>query len=335
MALPLSRPSLRRQDFDHVLDAMVHDRLGSGEIQHQLSKEIARSLGLKEAGVLAGANDAVRRILGGLGLSSGDGVVLSPLAPPYWVPGLVSLGLVPVFADVLVDSPVLDPEAVGSLVAGGAKAIIADCCLGFVPDVEALAAHGIPVVEDLSHGLGSRWANQSVGTRGAAVLVQFAPETLVAGAGGCLVGFRKVPVGDEGEPRTWELLSDLGCALILSQWKDLETFAEKKREHFRHLFHRLPRGYRQPKQVGDGDPVGPWFPILVESGAKELLSHARKKAVDADWAFHHLPYLNAESPSDFCPHARSFLFRTLVFPLYATFSLKELDLLGKVISSLP
>jgi dTDP-4-amino-4,6-dideoxygalactose transaminase len=314
---------------------MVHDRLASGEVQHQLSKEIARSLGLKDTFVLTGSNDAVRRVVDGLGLVPGDQVILSPLAPPYWVPALTAMGLVPVFADVLAESPVLDPEGVAPLVAAGAKAVVADCCLGFVPDVEALAAMGVPVVEDLSHGLGSRWGGQAVGTRGAAVIAQFAPETLVAGAGGCLAGFRKAPLGDGEGPRSWELLSDLGCALILSQWKDIEEFAEKKREHFRHLFHRLPRGYRQPKQTGEGDPIVPWFPVLVESGAKDVLSHARKKAVEADWAFRHLPYLNAESPSDFCPRARSFLFRTLVFPLYATFSLKELDLLGKVISSLP
>ena len=112
-------------------------------------------------------------------------------------------------------------------------------------------------------------------------------------------------------------------------------FAEKKREHFRHLFLRLPKAYRQPKQHGDGETVLPWFPILVESGAKDVLTYSRKKAVEADWAFRNQPYLNADSAVDFCPRARTFLFRTLVFPLYSTFSLKEIDLLGKVISSLP
>jgi dTDP-4-amino-4,6-dideoxygalactose transaminase len=314
---------------------MVHDRLASGEIQHQLSKEIAKTLALKEAVVLVGANDAIRRIVQGLGLSAGDRVVLSPLAPPYWVPSLSALGLVPVFADVQADSPVLDPVPVAALVADGAKAVVADCCLGFVPDVEALAALGCLVIEDISQGLGSRWAGQAVGTRGAAVVAQFAPETLVAGAGGCLAGFRRAPAVDGIETPTWESLSDLGAALILSQWKDMDVFAEKKREHFRHLFHRMPRGYHQPRQAGEGDPVTPWFPVLAESGAKEILAHSRKRAVEADWAFRHQPHLNADSPSDFCPRARTFLFRTLVFPLYSTITLKELDLLGKVISSLP
>lgn len=335
MSLPLARPSLRRQDFDSVLDAMVHDRLAGGEINRALCKEIARSFHLKEALVLASAGEAIRRVVLGLGLGSGDRVILSPLAPPYWVSVLVNLGIVPLFADVSESSPVVDPESVEVLLSQGAKAIVADACLGFLPDVEALTKLGLPVIEDLSQGLGGRFQGQPVGTKGSAVIVQFSPESLVAGAGGCLAGFRSLPDPAVLETAPWENLSDLGSALILSQWKDAEAFAEKKREHFRHLFHRLSKGYRQPKQVGDGEPVMPWFPILVESGAKEVLSYSRKKAVEADWAFRNQPHLNIDSALDFCPRARSFLFHTLVFPLYATFSLKELDLLGKVVSSLP
>ena len=335
MSLPLVRPSLRRQDFDHVLDAMVHDRLASGEVNRSLGREVVKSLRLKEGLVLASVGDSVRRLILGMGLVPGDKVVLSPLAPPYWLPNLEHLGIVPLFADVGEFSPVIDVESVKNLVKEQPKAVIADCCLGFIPDVDGLASLGLAVIEDLSQGLGGRFQGQPVGTRGAGVLIQFSPESLVAGAGGCFVGFRSAPDPALTETAPWEALSDLGAALILSQWRDAEVFAEKKREHFRHLFHRLPKSYRPPKQGGDGDPVMPWFPVLVESGAKEILAHSRKKAVEADWAFRSQPHLNLDSDLDFCPRARSFLFHTLVFPLYATISLKELDLLGKVISSLP
>lgn len=330
MALPLSRPSLRRQDFDHVLDALVHDRLAGGEVNRLLVKELGRSLLLKDVVVCASVSDAVRRVLSGLGCVPGDRVVLSPLAPLYWVEGLGRLGLVPVFADVHEVSPVLDPLAVAPLV-GGAKAVIADCCLGFLPDVEALSALGLPVIEDISHGMGGSLGGRPVGTLGTAVLAHFSPETLVAGAGGALVGFRQA---QEVALAPWEALSDLGAALILSQWKDAELFAERKREHFRRLFVKL-RSHPQPKQIGDAEPVFPWFPILVESGAKDIVAWARKHAVEADWAFRNQPQLNLDSSMDLCPRARSFVFRTLVFPLYSTISERDLSDLGKVISSLP
>ena len=334
MSLPLSRPSLRRQDFDHVLDAMVHDRLASGEITRQLAREGARLLQLREVEVYASAGDAVGRLVRGLGLSSGDKVVLSPLAPPYWAEILPRLGLVPLWADVLADSPVLDPAAVAALLPETPKLVVADTCLGFLPDMEALSALGLPVVEDVSQGLGGTFGGQSAGTRGAGTVVRFAPETLVAGAGGALAGFRTRTQEPSDDGSRWDYLSDLGSALVLSQWKDADAFAEKKREHFRYLFHRLPKGYRQPRQHGDADPVMPWFPVIVDSGAKDVLAYARKKAVEADWAFRHQPQLNADTP-EFCPHARFFLVHTVVFPLYAIFSSKELELVGKVIGSLP
>jgi dTDP-4-amino-4,6-dideoxygalactose transaminase len=323
---------LRRQDFDQVLDAMVHDRLASGEITRQLSREATRLLQLREAAVYASVGDAIGCLIRGFGLQAGDKVILSPLSPPYWLQVLLRLGLEPLWADVLEDSPVLDPDAVKALVSQEPKLIVADACLGFLPDVEALSTSGIPVIEDISQGLGGVFAGQTAGARGAAVLVFFSPETLVAGAGGALAGFRSRIEMDE-ESR-WEHLSDLGSALVLSQWKDVDEFAEKKREHFRYLFHRLPKGYRQPRQSGDADPVMPWFPIIVESGAKDVLAYARKKAVEADWAFRHQPQLNTDTP-DFCPRARFFLVHTVVFPLYSIVSSKELELIGKVIGSLP
>jgi len=313
---------------------MVHDRLASGEVTRLLCREISKSLFLKDASVFASVNDAVRHVFRTLGLSPGDRVVLSPLAPAYWSQGLLAHGLVPLYADVLGDSPVLDVAAVAALLPQTPRAVVADACLGFLPDCRALAALGLSVIEDCSQGLGGRLGGDGAGTVGDAVLAQFSPETLVAGAGGCLAGFRAQPA-EVREVPAWESLSDLGSALILSQWKDTEVFAGKKREHWRHLYLRLPKNHRQPKQMGDGEPVLPWFPILVDSGAKDVLAYSRKKAVEADWAFRNQPHLNVDSAVDFCPRARSFLFRTLVFPLYATFSLKEIDLLGKVISSLP
>lgn len=334
MSLPLSRPSLRRQDFDHVLDAMIHDRLASGEITRQLAREASRLLGLRETTVYASVSDAIGRLVRGWSLVAGDKVALSPLAPPYWAEVLTRLGLVPLWADVLPDSPVLNPEAVQALMAEEPQLIIADACLGYLPDVAALAAFGVPVIEDAGQGLGGTFAGMAAGTRGDGVLIHFSPETLVAGAGGALAGFKvhqETKGGDEGG---WEYLSDLGSALILSQWKDAGVFAEKKREHFGHLFHRLPKGYRPPKQNGDAEPVMPWFPLLVESGAKEVMTYSRKKAVEADWAFRHQSLLGA-APPESCPNARYFLFHTVVFPLYATMSSKELELIGKVIGSLP
>jgi len=332
VALPLSRPSLRRQDFDHVLDALVHDRLAGGEINRQLTKELSKSLSLKQAAVLSSVQEAARRALLASGAAAGEGVVISPLAPAYWFEALDRLGLVPVYADVVDSAPVLDPAAVQTA-AAGARVVVADCCLGYVPDLDPLVAAGFWIIEDISQGLGGAWAGRPVGTRGAAVVAHFAPETLVAGAGGALLGFHS-EVQAVLDPPAWELLSDLGSALVLSQWQDREMFAERKREHFRRLFVKL-RSHPQPKQPGDGEPVLPWFPLLVEGGAKDLLAWARKHAVEADWAFRSQPHLNPESAADFCPRARQFLFRTLVFPLYASISERDMADLGKVISSLP
>jgi dTDP-4-amino-4,6-dideoxygalactose transaminase len=83
-------------------------------------------------------------------------VILSPLAPRYYLSVVSSLGLEPVYADVWDDCPVIKPdaarEAAKSAAAGGItiKAILADWNLGYAPDIGALETLGIPVIEDMS-----------------------------------------------------------------------------------------------------------------------------------------------------------------------------------------
>lgn len=336
MALPLIRHSLKRKDLDQLLVAVLQDKLGSGEYYDRLKRELGESFAISQTALYASPLSAVLALVQASGLVAGDRVVLSVLAPGYWVQGLLASGIEVVWSDVASTVPLLDlAELVRQRRFEGVKAVVADTTLGYIPALELVQDLPVQVFVDFSQGLGGTLMQKPVSNWGDWILATLGSESLLAGPGGCVLGRRKRSSEPHLEPLVWDRLSEMVCALVLSQWSDVEALAEGKRENFRILFHRLSRRVSQPRQPGEAYPVLPFFPVLVESGAKEVVAFARKNSVEADWAFRDHQWWPAIEASDGFPHARKFVQHTLAFPLYSSFGSKELELLGKVLASLP
>ena len=333
MALPLIRHSIRRKDLDFLLESVLQDRLVSGVFSERLSREISQSFRAQGTELFASPSIAVSAVVRSLRLQAGDRVLLSVLAPPYWAVGLQDVGVECIWSDVDSDSPVLSAASLpaGDVLAG-CRAVIADTTLCYIPDFVQLKQLGLPLVCDISQGLGGCWQEIPVGHFGDITFASFGSDSLLAGPGGCAVAFRN---GNRAEGLAWDRMSDVVASLLLSQWADVSALAEGKQANFGILFQWLARSFRQPKQIGNASPAGPYFCVLADSGAKEILAFARRNAVEADWAFRDFAAEAVALREDEFPHGRRFLQHTLAFPLYSTFGAKELENLGRVMASLP
>jgi len=282
---------------------------------------------------------AVAQVVRTLGLLPGDSVVLSPLARGYWKAGLAAAGIRCLWADVGLESPVLSWESVSEVVDGCVKAVILDTCLGYQPDYESFRGKLPFLIHDFSQGIGGTQNEQPLWGFGDVVFVGFSNDSLLAGPGGCAVSFRGAAAAAEWldalAVAPWEKMSDVGASLVLSQWSDIPELAEGKRSHARYLFQRLAKQYSQPRNFGDSVAVGPYFPVLVDSSPKEVISFGRRHAVEVEWAFREDGEQGNTEALANCPHARRFVAHTLAFPLYSVFGSQELENLGKVLASLP
>ena len=76
------------------------------------------------------------------------------------------------------------------------------------------------------------------------------------------------------------------------------------------------------------------FPVILESGLKEVKQYANRKDIDIEPAF-------AASIADFlkeantCINAASLLLRTILFPLYPLLGMKNASKIAKVLGTLP
>ncbi len=331
--IPLTRPYVRRKEWDKALDLMIHDQWTPGELSEKLARDFARSWGCNEAWSFGNEASAMRYLWRSLGLLPGDKVILSPLANPLWAQVLEEWGALPLWADTRSDCPVLDTASVKALLEQNPRAVISDTALGFLPDLVTLKALGVFLIEDITHGWGGIRDQLQAGQGGDAVFISLGKESLITAGRGAVVGVRTAKhLGTffSKKPLTDDLLPPPNAALALGMWPQKEELSEKRKEHRHRLFQKLAKSHRQPHQEGDAEIAPPWFSLILVQGAREAQSYAERKGVECRAPFAGL----SETLAD-CPNARYLALHTLIFPLPVVLTAKEEEILGKVLATLP
>jgi len=341
MALPVFRPTVKRKDMGSVLSCIVSDKLGPGEISRELVSRACQLLGHAGGVSLCNSYLALSVALEALGLAPQDPVIVSALAPSLWLRVLQDRGLLPLVADVEPESGSMDPQEAERLSQKGAKAILVHHSLGVITDVEALRAHGLPILEDASQGLGGRVGEMPCGSSADVCLVSLDPENIVTCGGGALVlaksrqlltALRRVV---EGSP-LYSPLADMNAALGISQMAALENFARVRREvaalFSQSLFKSRHRGLVSKL---DAENVLSSFPVSLADGMKETRQYALKKNVDTLPAFADTVAALDDGPGAQCANARSLMLRCLLFPLYPMLGKRDVETVSKVLATLP
>ncbi|MFO8064998.1 MAG: DegT/DnrJ/EryC1/StrS family aminotransferase [Spirochaetota bacterium] len=341
MAIPIARPSIKRKDMDSVLSCMVSDTIGPDRISKQLVEAVGEYLDRRKGIALREYPRAAAIALEALNLQPGSRVVGSPLLPALYNEVFEDLGLQFLPAEVAEPAPVITPETVQAAAPDGAEALIVDTTLGYTPDLEGLAALGIPMVEDVSQGLGAHTGERRAGTFGRYTLVGLEPEHIITAGGGALVlaAGRKEQstLKSRGETLTPEvLLPDVNSALGLTQMKEIERYVDRRRELAAQLSRSVSGSrHRMPVQSGDGENVFYSFPVILETGMKEAIAYARKHDVEAVPAFSNSILARRPELEEQFPTAHSYYLRCVRFPLYPLLRNSEAERISRILSTLP
>jgi UDP-4-amino-4-deoxy-L-arabinose-oxoglutarate aminotransferase len=100
------------------------------------------------------------------------------------------LGAEPVMVDVDRETLMVGPEAVEAAITPKTKAIIPVHYAGAPLDLDALrdvaARHGLPLIEDSAHALGTRYRNERVGAKGTSIFSFHAIKNVTCAEGGLI-----------------------------------------------------------------------------------------------------------------------------------------------------
>jgi dTDP-4-amino-4,6-dideoxygalactose transaminase len=191
--VPLADVVVSEDDLAAITDAYRSGWLSQGPRTREFEEAIESYTGAAHAVAVANCTAALHLIALAAGLGPGDEVIVPSLTFVATPNSVAYTGATPVFADVVSPTePWLDPASVAECVTSRTRAIFCMQYGGHPGESLALRAlaqsHGLRLLEDSAHALGTRIGGEHAGTLGfAGAYSFFSNKNLAIGEGGMFV----------------------------------------------------------------------------------------------------------------------------------------------------
>jgi perosamine synthetase len=258
--LPYGRQSISEDDIQAVVDVLRSDWLTTGPKVAEFEEALAACVGAKYAVAFSSGTAALHGAVFAAGLKPGDEAITSPLTFAATANCVLYQGARPVFADVSPDTLNLDPDRFAERITPSTRAVLPIDYAGHPADLDPILdladRHGLTVIEDACHALGAEYKGRRTGSIAHMSLFSFHPVKHVAtGEGGMVTTdradlaeslrrFRNHGISSDARQRhasgQWHYemvllgfnyrLTDVACALGISQLKNLEANLARRRE---------------------------------------------------------------------------------------------------------
>lgn len=186
--IPLSSISIGALENRHVAEVMRSTMISSASpVVAAFEAALGARLGADHVVAAASGTCALELALRALGVGPGDEVIVPALTFASPVAAVMLVGATPVIVDVSPEHWTIDPQEVARHIGPRTRAIVAVDVLGHPADYDALAAFGIPVIEDAAEAIGARYKGRPTGSLGTIAIFSFhANKTIATGEGGCV-----------------------------------------------------------------------------------------------------------------------------------------------------
>ncbi len=253
-----------QEDIQAVIDVLQSDYLTQGPRIDELEKTICDYTGARYCVAVANGTAALHLAVAALELPPGSEGITSPNTFVASANCIAYCGHTPRFADIDTRTYCIDPDEIEKQITRNTKVLIPVHFAGQpanMPRIKAIAdKHGLRVIEDAAHAIGSRYADgTAVGSNTYADLTTFSfhpVKTVTTAEGGAITtnddslyqkllmlrthGITKDPTILTQNPGPWyhEMhllgynyrLSDIHAALGISQMRKLDAFTARRRE---------------------------------------------------------------------------------------------------------
>lgn len=281
--LPFGAPCLGEEEYSEVLDTLKSGWIGTGPKCIRFESAFAEYVGAKHA---IAVNSCTAGLFLGLlvaGVGPCDEVITSPLTFAATANVIIHVGAMPVFADIDPVTLNIDPKQIERAITRKTKAIIPVHFGGLACDMDAIVeiarSHGLRVVEDAAHAVGTRYEYKMIGSLGNITSFSFyANKNLTTAEGGMITTedsseagrlevlrlhglsrdawkrytTRQLVLSDVVLPGYKFNLTDLAASLGIHQLAKQEQFIQVRERYaamYDEVFSRMHRIQLQPRQT--------------------------------------------------------------------------------------
>ena len=370
--IPYGKQTIEQDDIQAVVDVLKSDFLTTGPKIAEFEQIVADYVGAKYAVAISNGTSALHAACFAAGIGPGDEVITTPLTFAASANCVLYCGGTPVFADVDPKTYNIDPEDIRRKITDRTKAIIAVHLAGQPCDMDAIHSiareHGLIVIEDGAHALGSVYKGKKVGSMSDMTTFSFHPvKPITTGEGGMIVTdneefykkmvlFRSHGITRDDSMMTrndgpwfyqqFDLgynyrITDIQCALGCSQMKKLDRFLARRKE----IVARYNEAFADcdnlitPYQLSDTESGWHLYIVQVKNcDRRKVFENMREKGIGVN--VHYIPvymhpyYQEHGYENVHCANAEEIYSHIISLPLYPGLTSEQQDYVIDTLKSL-
>lgn len=259
--LSYGKQTIDKSDIDAVVEVLKGDYLTTGPYIREFEEKVANYVGVKYAVAVSNGTAALHMACYAADIGEGDEVIVTPMTFAASANCVLYQGATPVFADIDPITYNIDPDEIKKKITDKTKAIIPVDFTGQSVEMDRIKKiadeHDLIVIEDAAHALGSEYNKQKIGFLADLTMFSFHPVKPITTAEGGMIttnnkemyekmmlfrthGITRDSESIEKNDEPWYYeqqilgynyrITDLQCALGISQMDKLDDFIKRRRE---------------------------------------------------------------------------------------------------------
>jgi dTDP-4-amino-4,6-dideoxygalactose transaminase len=359
--IPYGRQEIIEEDIQAVIQALRSDLITTGPLVDEFERLLTEYVKCPTFVVNSGTA-ALHAAYFGIGIGPGDEVITPPNTFIATQATAALLGAKIVFADIDLDTGLINLECIKKAITAKTKAIVLVDYAGQPCDVKAvrelIAGRDIKIVQDAAHSLGSFINGEPVGSQADVTTFSFfATKNITTGEGGAVSSPDKTILQKAKEfsrqglvrdpsrfknppPGPWHQevhefglnyrLTDFQCALGISQLGKIDEFKSKRKKLYETYTQKLTNigSIKLLKKLDGRDPMWHLFPVFVEN-RNEVILELRKEGVMAQVnyiaAYLHPVFTSLGYKIGTCPNSESFYGQEISLPLHLSLNQSSVE----------
>jgi dTDP-4-amino-4,6-dideoxygalactose transaminase len=342
MKIVLNKPTITRDDLEGVLDSLINDQLSPGASVKQFESSVSGLVGLKYSLSANSSVSAYHLVYRALQVDSNSEVIIPSYFNQAPLSALTLCGGKPVLVDCDKDSLFPSPEAIAEKVTENTKCIVTGHTFGYHSDTEPLIKLDIPLIEDISHAIGTEFNDNPVGSNSSFSILSFSPSMIITtGNGGMVLTNNSKHYSTMKDFRGLNdhtinmdcIMTDFQGAMGLSQFSKLKKLLERRREiasiycnSMRHSTHRTPYPYSENFAYQS-------FPIMFDSLTEKIERYWKKSGIGIFRPINYPLHRLLDWDRKKFPNAERMAKKLYALPLYPTLTKKEIEKISKSLAA--
>lgn len=359
--IPYGRQWIDDEDVRAVSEVLVSDFLTTGPLVGVFENALAHYVSTKHAVVFNSGTSALHAAYFASGLGPDQEIITSPLTFAATANAARYLGAKVRFVDVEPDTGNIDPNTLEDAVSPATRIIVPVDYAGHPAEYDTImhfaSKHGLTVVADAAHSLGATYRGRKAGTLSDLAAISLHPVKPITTAEGGAVFTEQAHLADtlrsfrshgirretnSDEPWYYEMhdlgynyrLTDVQCALGMSQLKKIDTFIARRRSIAKRYNETLKdiHGLVLPTERPHVESAWHLYVVRVPEAKYRAPFFHRLRDLGLGVQVHYIPvywhpyYEKLGYRRGLCPRAEDFYNRAVSLPIFPKMSDGDVDM---------